>query len=64
MMGLKVVSGSRYIRGFFGDGAAENICLARKVEGWAESVGTLSENHKVEKRCCLIYGRSHYKYTG
>ena len=25
---------------------------------------TTTDNHKIERRCCLIYGRSHYKYTG
>ena len=41
-MGLRVVTGSRYLEGFIGDGAAENSWLAGKVEGWAESVGTLA----------------------
>ena len=41
-MGLQVVMGSWYLGGFIGDGAAEKIWLAGKVEGWAESVGTLA----------------------
>ena len=41
-MGLKVVTGSQYLGGFIGDGAAENSWLARKVDGWGESVGTLA----------------------
>ena len=41
-MGIKVVTGSRYLGGFIGDGEAEKSCLEGKVEGWAESVGTLA----------------------
>ena len=41
-MGLQIVMGSRYLGGFIGDGAAEKRCLDGKVEGWAESVGTLA----------------------
>ena len=40
-MGLQVVTGSRYLGGFIGDGAAEKIWMAGKVEGRVESVGTL-----------------------
>ena len=29
----------------------------------ATSIGD-TEDHKVERRCCLINGRSHYKYMG
>ena len=25
---------------------------------------TVSDNHKVDRRCCLIYGHSHYKHKG
>ena len=41
-MGLQVVTGSRYLGGFIRDRAAEKSWLARKVEGWAESVGNLA----------------------
>ena len=41
-MGLHLVTGSRYLGGFVGDRAAEKIWLTGKVEGWAESVGTLA----------------------
>ena len=41
-MGLKFVKGSWYLGGFIGYGAAEKRWLARKVEGWVESVGTLA----------------------
>ena len=41
-MGFQVVTGSRYLGKFIGDGAAEKRWLARRVEGWAESVGTLA----------------------
>ena len=41
-MGLKVVTGSCYLRGFIGDEAAEKSWLSGNVEGWAESVGTLA----------------------
>ena len=41
-MGLKVMTGSRYIGWFIGDGAAEKRWLANKVEGQAEYVGTLA----------------------
>ena len=36
------MTGSRYLRGFIKDGAAENIWLDGKVEGWADSVGNLA----------------------
>ena len=41
-MGLQVVTGSRYLGGLIGYGAAEKSWLAGKVEGWEESVGTLA----------------------
>ena len=41
-MGLDIATGSRYLRGFFGDGAAEESRLEEKVKGWAESVKTLA----------------------
>ena len=40
-MRLKIVTGSWYLGGFIENGAAENSFLAGKVEGWANSVGTL-----------------------
>ena len=40
--GVKIVTGSRYLDGFVGDGAAEKSWLAEKVEGWAESTRTLA----------------------
>ena len=41
-MGLKVVTGSRYLGGFVGDQKSETTWLAWKVQGWAESVQTIS----------------------
>ena len=41
-MVLQVVMGSRYLGGFIGDGAAEKRWLARKVEVWAEFMGSLA----------------------
>ena len=41
-MGVKIVTGSRYLGGFVGDRAAEDIWMAEKVQGWAESVKTLA----------------------
>ena len=41
-MGLKVVSRSWYFGGFIRDRAAEKRWLAGKVEGCAESIGTLA----------------------
>ena len=52
-MGLQVVTGSRYLGGFLGDGAAEKRCLARKVEGWAESVRTLAGVARKNPAVCL-----------
>ena len=40
-MGIKVVTGSRYLGGFIGESAAEKSWLASKVSVWAESVETL-----------------------
>ena len=41
-MGVKIVTGSRYLGGFVRYIVAEDIWLAEKVQGWAESVETLS----------------------
>ena len=41
-MGIQVVTGHRYIRGFIGDREVEKRWLANKITGWAESVETLS----------------------
>ena len=41
-MGMQIVTGSRYLGGFIGDGASEKSWLTVKVERWAESVGTLT----------------------
>ena len=41
-MGLKIVTGSRYLGGFIGDGAAYGSWLAENVQGWLESVNTLA----------------------
>ena len=39
---MKVVTGSRYFGGFFGDREADTTWLEEKVQGWTESVRTLS----------------------
>ena len=41
-MGIKVVTGHRYLRGYIGDREAEGGWLADKITGWAESVETLA----------------------
>ena len=40
-MGVKVVTGSRYLGGYTGERAAEAAWVQEKVEGWAASVKTL-----------------------
>ena len=40
-MGVNIVTGSRYFGVFVGDRAAEDIWIAKKVQGWTESVKTL-----------------------
>ena len=42
-MGVKIVTGSRYLGGFVRYIVAEDIWLAEKVQGWADSVKTLAE---------------------
>ena len=42
VMGIKVVTGSRYLGGFFGNMKAEARWMAEKVQVWMESVKTLS----------------------
>ena len=47
-MGLKMVTGIRYLGGFIEGSEVEKSWLARKVAGWAESVETIagvSRNH-------------------
>ena len=41
-MGIKLVTGSRYLGGFFGERESEESWLAEKLQGWKESVKTLS----------------------
>ena len=41
-MGVKVVTGSRYLGGFVGERETEGQWMQEKVEGWAESVRTLA----------------------
>ena len=41
-MGLQIVTRNRYLGVLVRDGAAEKIWLTEKVEGWAESMRTLS----------------------
>ena len=41
-MGVKIVTGSRYLGVFVGDRAAEDSWMAEKVMGWAESAKTLT----------------------
>ena len=40
-MGIKIVTGSWYLEGFFGDRLAEYSLLAAKVQKWTELVKTL-----------------------
>ena len=41
-LGIRVVTGHRYVGGYIGDGEAERICLKEKVKGWTESVNILA----------------------
>ena len=41
-MGVKVVTGSRYLGGFIGGRVTEDQWIKAKVEGWAEWVKTLA----------------------
>ena len=41
-MGMKVVTGSRYLGRFIGNREAEYIWLAEMVQGWTKSMKTLS----------------------
>ena len=41
--GLQIVMGRRYLRGFMGSEAAQNLWLGEKVGGWRDSVATLAE---------------------
>ena len=41
-MGIKVVTGSRYLGGYIGEREAEAQWVKEQVEGWADSVRTLS----------------------
>ena len=41
-MGVKVVTGSRYLGGYIGEREAEAAWVQGKVEGWADSVRTLA----------------------
>ena len=45
-MGLQIVTGIRYLGGFIGYGSAEKRWLVRKIERWAESVGTLAGEYR------------------
>ena len=41
-LGIRVVTGNRYLGGFLDDVSAEREWLVKKVEGWTESVAILS----------------------
>ena len=41
-MGVKMVTGIRYLVGFVGNGSVEESWKAKKVHGWAKSVKTLA----------------------
>ena len=41
-LGIRVVTGHRYLGGFIGNGAAERECLKEIVQGWTESVSVLA----------------------
>ena len=41
-MGIRVVTGHRYLGGFLGDVSLEKEWLATKVEGWTASIATLA----------------------
>ena len=41
-LGIRVVTGHRYLGGFLGDAAAEREWLEEKVQGWTESVRVLA----------------------
>ena len=41
-MGMKIITGGRYLGGFVGDRADEDRWLSEKVQGWTESAKTLS----------------------
>ena len=41
-MGIKIVTGSRYLGGFVGERETERQWVRTKVEGWVESVKTLA----------------------
>ena len=41
-IGIRVVTGHRYLGGYIGDGEAERIWLKENIKGWTESVNILS----------------------
>ena len=41
-LGIRVVTGHRYLGGFMGDVSAEREWLGNKIQGWKESVAILA----------------------
>ena len=41
-LGIRVVTGHRYLGGFLGDVSAEREWLGKKIQGWKESVAILA----------------------
>ena len=41
-LGIKLVTGNRYLGGYIGDRGAERGWLAEKIRGWAEPVDILA----------------------
>ena len=41
-LGIRVVTGHRYLGGFLGDEAAEREWLGKKIQGWKESVAIMA----------------------
>ena len=54
-LGIRVVTGHRYLGGFLGNVLAERECLGKKVEGWTESVAILAG---------VVLNHPQYAYAG
>ena len=63
-MGIKVVTGQRYLGGFIGESELEKRWLAGKVAGWAESVETLAGVSRKHPQSHMPDCRSHSIRSG
>ena len=63
MLAAWCMSARRWLEGCAGFRSSRRAFRRWGPPWWGVNEFKTTDNHRVERRCCLIYGRSHYKYT-